>query len=73
MNFSFHNILTEAALTHRYDRVFSSTSIMLQILGSFKKAFIRTKRSEQAKRAHSVLREVEKMGYKKIFTRTHIG
>ena len=26
--------------------------------------FIRTKRSERAKRAHSVLREVEKMGYK---------
>ena len=34
---------------------------------------IRTKRSEQAKRAHSVLREVEKMGYKKIFTHTRIG
>ena len=28
--------------------------------------FIRTKRSERAKRAHSVLREVEKMGYKKF-------
>ena len=26
--------------------------------------FIRTKRSERAKRAHSILREVEKMGYK---------
>ena len=35
--------------------------------------FIQTKRSERAKRAHSVLREVEKMGYKKIFTRTRIG
>ena len=28
------------------------------------KFFIRTKWSERAKRAHSVLREVEKMGYK---------
>ena len=28
--------------------------------------FIRTKRSERAKQAHSVLREVEKMGYKKF-------
>ena len=27
---------------------------------------IRTKRSEQAKQAHSILREVEKMGHKKI-------
>ena len=35
--------------------------------------FIRTKWSERAKRAHSVLREVEKMGYKKIFARTCIG
>ena len=35
--------------------------------------FIRTKRSERAKRAHSVLREVEKMGYKKIFAHTRIG
>ena len=35
--------------------------------------FIRTKRSELALLAHSVLREVEKMGYKKIFARTHLG
>ena len=35
--------------------------------------FIRTKRSERAKRAHSVLREVEKMGYKNFFTHTRIG
>ena len=34
---------------------------------------IQTKRSERAKQAHSVLREVEKMGYKKIFPRTRIG
>ena len=34
---------------------------------------IRTKRSERAKLAHSVLREAEKMGYKKIFARTRIG
>ena len=37
------------------------------------KKIIRTKRSERAKRAHSVLREAEKMGYKKIFARTRIG
>ena len=35
--------------------------------------FIRTKQSERAKRAHSVLREVEKMGYKKFFAHTRIG
>ena len=35
--------------------------------------FIRTKRSERAKRAHSVLREVEKMGYKNFFAHTRIG
>ena len=34
---------------------------------------IRTKRSERAKFAHSILREVEKMGYKKFFARTRIG
>ena len=38
-----------------------------------KNEVIRTKRSERAKLAHSVLREVEKMGYKKIFARTRIG
>ena len=34
------------------------------VLKFLEEIFIRTKRSERAKRAHSVLREVEKMGYK---------
>ena len=35
-----------------------------QFESSHRQIFIRTKRSERAKRDHSVLREVEKMGYK---------
>ena len=39
-----------------------------------KSNLVQTKWSERAKRAaHSVLREVEKMGYKKISARTRIG
>ena len=44
---------------------------VVQISGNF--SVIRTKRSERAKRAHSVLREVEKMGYKNFFAHTRIG
>ena len=47
--------------------VFSSHPPLFRKQLNVFKNFIRTKRSEQAKRAkraHSVLREVEKMGYK---------
>ena len=45
-------------------RVVASNSRGRRFESSHWQKFIRTKRSERAKRAHSVLREVEKMGYK---------